>query len=34
LRYRVEVGRQTRKEAAELCVALHKSGGACVVVSN
>lgn len=34
LRYRVEVGRQTRKEATELCAALHKSGGACVVVSN
>ena len=34
LRYRVEVGRQSRKAATELCAELRKSGGVCVVVSN
>ena len=34
LRYRVEVGRPTRKEAAELCADLRKAGGFCLVVFN
>jgi hypothetical protein len=34
LRYRVEVGRQSRKDATELCADLRKVGGACAVVSN
>ena len=34
LRYRVEIGRQTRKEAVELCADLRKAGGFCLVVFN
>ena len=34
LRYRVEIGRQTRKEAEQLCASLKKAGGFCLVVFN
>lgn len=34
LRYRVEIGRATRKDAEALCASLQKAGGACAVVSN
>jgi transglycosylase-like protein with SLT domain/sporulation related protein len=34
LRYTVEVGRNSRKGAQELCAQLAKAGGACIVVRN
>jgi hypothetical protein len=34
LRYRVEVGRPSRAEAARLCAGYRKAGGVCLVVSN
>jgi hypothetical protein len=34
LRYRVEIGRPTRKAAEALCTRLKQAGGACAVVSN
>ena len=34
LRYTAEVGRDSRAEAEKLCAALHKAGGACIVVRN
>jgi hypothetical protein len=34
LRYTAEIGRDSRKEAEKLCVALEKVGGVCIVVRN
>ena len=34
LRFTVEIGRASRAEAQTLCTALHKTGGACLVVRN
>jgi hypothetical protein len=34
LRWTVEIGRPDRAEAQTLCDALHKAGGACIVVRN
>jgi hypothetical protein len=34
LRYTVEIGRDTRAEAVELCKSVQKAGGACIVVRN
>ena len=34
LRWTVEIGRGSRAEAQTLCDALHKAGGACIVVRN
>jgi hypothetical protein len=34
LRYIAQIGRDSRKDAQALCDALHKAGGACIVVRN